>query len=407
MRLWRLGLAAVLALGACRERAASNAPAPRAQAGSGDTGSVRADAAPVEAGPDAGLASTGSDETTADGGGAATRRPASDIVEQRPRGALLRAIAAAGWALVFTSERSGRPQVHLLDGDTERALTFDAAHHLQDVALEHGEALLSRVEGSSEQVVAVSLLDGGVRGLTPGLDKAHAAVLSPDEVLVAFESSLAGASDVAIVPFDASAPPRLVAAEATGSFQPAFTRAGRALILTSSATGDPELYRQPLDGGARQRLTAFHLEDFGAAPSPDGARLAFVSNREGADRVFVQGLDGRGVQRLSSTASEAADVESDPVWMPDGRSVLVTVRRGPRVLIERIEVGTRKVRWTSSGGDQLPRPSPDGRFIAFVSDREGSADVFVMRADGTGVTRATMHGAPEYGPRWTRRAAPR
>jgi TolB protein len=404
-----LGLAAALALGACRAPSTPDAKAPRAPAGVEDDGLGRTAAARAASGADAGHASTLAEAFAAEAGdaGATRQGPTAAIVEQRPRDELLRDIAAAGWALVFTSERSGRPQVHLLDGDTEWALTFDAAHHLQDVARRHGEALVSRVEGTAEQLMAIGLTDGGVRALTPGLEKAHAAVLSADEALVAFESSLAGASDVAVVPFDASAPPRLVAAEATGSFQPAFTRDGRALVLTSSATGDPELYRQPLDGGARVRLTAFHLEDFGAAPSPEGARLAFVSNREGADRVFVQGLDGRGVHRLSSATPGEADAESDPVWMPDGRSVLVTVRRGPRAVLQRVDIGTRTVRWTSSGGDQLPRPSPDGRFVAFVSDREGSADVFVMRADGTGVTRATMHGAPEYGPRWATRATRR
>ncbi len=332
--------------------------------------------------------------------GLPTPRVVASFSERRSLTGLLAVVEDAGLGLVFTSERSGAPQLHRWTDGLERALTTEAAHHLQDVAWTRGEALVSRVEGPAEQLLAVRLSDGGLRDVTPGLEKAHGAVLSRDEAWVAFEGSLSGVSDVAIVPFDGRAPPHPVAPEPTGAFQPAFTNDGQSVVVTSSGTGDPELYRQPLDGGARVRLTAFHLEDFGGVPSPDGTRLAFVSNREGVDRVFVQGLDGRAVKRLSAEARDASDAESDPVWMPDGRSVLVTVRVGGKPRLQRIDVSSRKTIWTTSGGDQLPRPGPDGRFIAFVSDRLGTADVFVMRADGSDVTPVTTDSAPEYGPRW-------
>jgi TolB protein len=361
-------------------------------------------ACPARGVADAGRSSGPADAGSPTDGGSAPEPPAAPpppFVERRAASPLWAEIADAGWALAFTSERSGVPQVHHLAGELERALTFEATHHLQDVARRRDELLVSRVEGPAEQLVAVQVTDGGMRDVSPGLEKAHAAVLSADEQWVAFESSLAGASDVALVPFDGSAPPRLVVAEPTGSFQPAFTPDGRSLVVTSSSTGDPELYRQPLDGGARVRLTAFHLEDFGGVPANDGTRVAFVSNREGIDRVFVQRLDGRGVQRLSAEARGPDAAESNPVWMPDGRSVLVTVRDGKTLVMQRIDVATRRVRWTTSGGDQLPCPSPDGRYVAFVSDRAGSADVYVMRADGSGASQLTSHEAPEYGPRWT------
>ena len=323
--------------------------------------------------------------------------------EARPGPVLLLEVADAGFGLVFSSERSGAPHLHRWDGVEERALTSGpAAVHLQAVASRTHEALVALVEGPAEHLLAVQLDDGGVRVVAPPMEKAHGAVLSFDELDVVFEASLTHAAGLAVVSFDGRSAPRPIAAPGeTGSFQPAFTL-DRRVLFTNSSTGDPEVYVQPLDGGPPTQLTAFHLEDFGAVPAPDGQRFAFVSNREGSDRVFVQRLDGRGVARLMSEKRGTDDTERDPVWMPDGRSILVTVKAGAESRIARVDVTTRKTVWTSAGpgNEQLPRPSRDGRFIAFVSDRAGNADVFVMRANGSDTTAVTSHASAEYGPLW-------
>ena len=45
-----------------------------------------------------------------------------------------------------------------------------------------------------------------------------------------------------------------------------------------------------------------------------------------------------------------------------------------------------------------PTWSPDGRKIAFVSDRAGKGEIYVMNADGSGKRRLTRNGAPDFGP---------
>ncbi len=323
--------------------------------------------------------------------------------EARPGAGLLLELNDAGFGLVFSSERSGAPHLHRWDGVEERALTSGPGGvHLQAVASRTREALVALVEGPAEQLLAVQLDDGGVRVVAPPMEKAHAAALSFDETEVVFEASLTHVAGLAIVSFDGRSAPRPVGVLGeTGSFQPVFTH-DRRVLFTNSSTGDPEVYVQPLDGGTPTQLTAFHLEDFGAVPAPDGQRFAFVSNREGNDRVFVQRLDGRGVARLMTEKRSTDDTERDPVWMPDGASILVTVKTGSQSRIARVDVATHKTLWTSAGpgNEQLPRPSRDGRFIAFVSDRSGNADVFVMRANGRDATAVTSHESAEYEPRW-------
>ena len=48
--------------------------------------------------------------------------------------------------------------------------------------------------------------------------------------------------------------------------------------------------------------------------------------------------------------------------------------------------------------DQYPCFSPDGSKIAFVSDRDGNYDIYIMNVDGSGVTRLTDNVANDYNP---------
>ena len=62
---------------------------------------------------------------------------------------------------------------------------------------------------------------------------------------------------------------------------------------------------------------------------------------------------------------------------------------------------------TDGGGDHLkPTWSPDGRLVAYSSDQQGSADLYLMRADGTGVKRLTWTPHEETDPVWSPRPPP-
>ena len=64
--------------------------------------------------------------------------------------------------------------------------------------------------------------------------------------------------------------------------------------------------------------------------------------------------------------------------------------------------GTDRRQLTEGAGDHLkPSWSPDGRLIVFSSNREGSADLYLMRADGTGVKRLTWGPRDETDAAWS------
>lgn len=57
---------------------------------------------------------------------------------------------------------------------------------------------------------------------------------------------------------------------------------------------------------------------------------------------------------------------------------------------------------TDGGGNLAPSFSPDGGWITFTSYRDGDSEIYIMRADGSGVTQLTFNDRPDWQPRWGR-----
>jgi len=246
-----------------------------------------------------------------------------------------------------------------------------------------------------------------------------------------------------------------------------------AILFSSSRDGDFEIYVMDADGGAVRQLThnasrgANEADDYEPSWSPDGNRVAFVStrDREGDGfeslEIYVMRADGSGETRLTSTQ----DGEADPGWSPDGESLLFARRRAPNedefelALMRPDGTGLRQLLaidgygsgvfspdgtrlafsrcgpeddesdceiWVaesggsrarklvdSDGWDAGPAWSPDGRRIAFVSDRDRNGDcffhdcsghngeIYVMNADGSEQRRLTDDPGDDGSPTWS------
>ena len=57
---------------------------------------------------------------------------------------------------------------------------------------------------------------------------------------------------------------------------------------------------------------------------------------------------------------------------------------------------------TDKGNNEEPSFSPDGRFIAFTSDRDGKKGIYIMRANGEAQKRITPWAMDAFGPGWSR-----
>jgi Tol biopolymer transport system component len=195
----------------------------------------------------------------------------------------------------------------------------------------------------------------------------------------------------------------------------------------------PTIHVINVDGTGMKRLTPFRATTH--AWSPDGARIAFSSTKDGNSDLYVMRADGSDIVRLTNTPNG----EIAPSWSPDGAGIVYM--RGSSELWVMSSTGanshvltapgfpTRDPAWSPDGsriafatstGVMLIRPdgtglehvgpslstgspswSPDGKRIAYVASVDGNVDIYTIRPDGTDVRRLTTNPGLDTEPAWS------
>ncbi len=165
-----------------------------------------------------------------------------------------------------------------------------------------------------------------------------------------------------------------------------YGQATNRILFGSDRDGTPEIYVMDADGTDLVRLTtdawvqiAPVTEVTSLAWSPDGTRIAFITNRIGARQIFVMNADGTGLVRLTDHLVG----NGAPAWSPDGRQIAFTSRHFGNDEIFVINAdGTELVNRTYHPADDAnPVWSPDERRIAFTSNRSGNNEIYMMNTE--------------------------
>ncbi len=202
----------------------------------------------------------------------------------------------------------------------------------------------------------------------------------------------------------------------SGGAEATYSRARDRIAFTApTGPGAVDIFEIPANGGEPRPLDEHSWSDWEASFSPDGQRVAFTSSRDNQDwEIWTMGVDGSDRRQLTS---DDPALNWSPAWSPDGRYIAYFSTR--QVVAGRVEVwrmnadGSNKVQLTK--GNWLERNpeairglnwelswSPDGRQIAFPSNRDGNREIYIMDRDGNNPRNLTQSSnADEFDPAWS------
>ncbi|MCA1578683.1 MAG: DPP IV N-terminal domain-containing protein [Acidobacteria bacterium] len=189
--------------------------------------------------------------------------------------------------------------------------------------------------------------------------------------------------------------------------RPVWSPDGRRIAFASNGDGKNEIYVMDVDGANVKRLTNNLADDVNASWSPDGGRILFDSERDGNKEVYV--MDAAGGNQLRLTRNNAVDTTA--AWSPDGSLIAFASNRatGPAYNPYNLDIyvmnadGSNVRRIVDDPEyDVGPQWSPDGRKIVFMTGRNRNFDVYEMNADGTGQRNLTAdHDKSDGAPVWS------
>ena len=181
---------------------------------------------------------------------------------------------------------------------------------------------------------------------------------------------------------------------------PEWSPDGEQIAFESDRDLFSDIFLMNADGTVQTNVTNNRAFDRSPTFAPDGERIAFesglsagVDNPTGDTEIFSVGTDGATLQQLTNNTAR----DFFPDYGPDGRKIAFVSDRDFAPGVYTMNADGSKQRKTSRGSGIVfasPSWSPDGARITFMSDQEGGNDVYVIRANGSGQKRLTVNGVP-------------
>jgi TolB protein len=176
---------------------------------------------------------------------------------------------------------------------------------------------------------------------------------------------------------------------------------GTILFANRAADGPTSLWTVENTGKNPKLLYAGPNTIVSSDWSPDGKTIAFAMAVDHPDayEIFLMNADGSDVRQLTNGLP---GIGGSLDWSPDGKYLLIYAGPDGDKNIYRIDVEAKTATQLTNGGNNAASSySPDGQWIAFNSLRnDGQADLFIMRADGTGLRQITTDPEPDWQPQW-------
>src|SRR5262245_56260565 len=133
-----------------------------------------------------------------------------------------------------------------------------------------------------------------------------------------------------------------------------------------------DLYTVPIEGGKATPLTTGMAMDNQPRFSPDGKRVAYISDRSGSDNVWIISLDKKDTTQLTKSPSTGNTLYISPEWTPDGKYVVASrTAQGSasKLWIYHVDGGTGAALAREPAPMKMTSPSvsPNGRYIWYAT----------------------------------------
>ncbi len=174
------------------------------------------------------------------------------------------------------------------------------------------------------------------------------------------------------------------------------------IAFVSRRRGKKEIFLMDYDGYKPRQITRDGSINLKPAWSPDGQKLAYTSYRLHRPSVFIADLSGKG-NRLRRLPLKA-DLATGAVWSPNGSQIAIALsQRGNTDLHILGPQGKKSIRRVTShfGIDVDPAWSPDGKTLAFTSNRSGTPQIYLVDISGKNLRRITFKGRYNTSPVWS------
>jgi TolB protein len=182
---------------------------------------------------------------------------------------------------------------------------------------------------------------------------------------------------------------------------PIFSPDGQSILYPRSDDDSySTLWRVPLSNGGPTLIERGRGISSSPSFSPDGRRIAFMTDRIGHNEVYIIDADGTNPVWITQIAGDLneSSYRGEPDWSPDGVTVAFQSRVAGSFQIMMVNLRDNvATRLTDVGENQSPSWAPDGRHIVFTSNRSGSDQLWIRDTRSGVMRQLTYQSGAKYG----------
>ncbi|RJQ16229.1 MAG: hypothetical protein C4560_09845 [Nitrospiraceae bacterium] len=194
--------------------------------------------------------------------------------------------------------------------------------------------------------------------------------------------------------------------------QPDWAPDGEGVVFQSNIAGSKDIYTMKLDGTNLLRLTNSPYDDQGPQWSPDGNKIAYVNDHFGNRDIWIIEKLKDKWGKIRRLTCETGD-DANPSWHPDegsilygafemGKAHIIKITNAGNCSCDNIDYNSCQTEQLTWGNffDRSPVYSPNGRSIAFSSNRFDNFDIWRMKGNGKRMIPLTINTGYDSGPDW-------